>query len=262
MKKRIAVWIALVPLLALHAMAQQTPAYMQAEGFALKGWHGNGHFALHEGYRELTVSMKKLPWEAFTLMAEQTQAVSKPVLHFKVQSDKDIRLRVDVHNGKNGSAPRLSEEFAISGSGDFQEVQINLPEVYEFGSPADVKSQTQNAIEQPFVLFYVNPGKPFTGDISIKDFYLGTAEALQQELPPPVYVFPNPSSTRINVDMPKGDFHTIALRDYAGKEVVHKPVLKGAKNLDFIDVRGLQKGVYLLQLIGTKSNYTTKISIQ
>ena len=61
-------------------------------------------------------------------------------------------------------------------------------------------------------------------------------------------VFPNPSSTRFNVKLPKAQFSRLKLLDLAGREVANKQIdnLNNGE-LEYLDVRSLENGVYILK---------------
>ena len=62
-------------------------------------------------------------------------------------------------------------------------------------------------------------------------------------------IFPNPASDRLNIRIPQGNkYSMIHVTDASGKLVLQKTI--SSSSTADLDIRGLPKGVYVLQLIG------------
>lgn len=247
-----------------YVQAQLTTFEDHAGAFDLEGWHGNAHYALVEGYRELTVSMNKQPWEAFTLDLRQTEALAAPYLRFKVKASDNVRLRIDFHDANFANLEDASQLYMIPAGNGYTEVTYEFPQTYKAVDPGS--NEPQNASEAlSHVLFYVNPGERFAGDLSIKDLHIGSMEqASAPALQPELVVFPNPTHTRVNVDLPQGKaFSLMELYDMAGRRVMHKSLqLDQLDQPAFLDVRSLDKGIYLLTVAGPHEVRSTRVVVQ
>ena len=258
---RFSLLLGILVLFISPLQAQLKTFDKNVEAYEIEGWHGNSHYALIEGYRELTVSMNKQPWEAFTLDLRQTAAINAPYMRFKIKTTADIRLRIDFHNKNFSNLEDASRLYVVKGNGGYTEVFYELPQVYTATDPNgnEIKDASE---ETSHILFYINPSQTFAGDLSIKDLYIGSLETDAPNLQPNLVVFPNPTNTRLNVDIPEGTFTKMELYDMSGRKLIQKSVQSGQLDQpEFLDVRSLNKGVYLLSLVGPQEVRSARVLV-
>ncbi|RMG27946.1 MAG: T9SS C-terminal target domain-containing protein, partial [Bacteroidetes bacterium] len=251
-------------LILSPAQAQIKSFQHNAPEFEIEGWFGNSHYALTEGYRELTVSMNKQPWEAFTLALNQIKPLNAPYIRFKVKASANVRLRIDLHDKNFDNLEDATRLYMIDANDGYTELVYEFPQIYSTTTAGG--SNSPNVSESiSHILFYVNPGETFAGELSIKDLMIGSMESADApNLQPNLVVFPNPTRTRVNVDVPEGGIYThIELYDMAGRKLMHKGLNPDqTAQPAFLDVRSLNKGIYLLTLQGPTDVRSTRVVVQ
>lgn len=261
--KKIIIWLITLSSSFLITVSAQSPLpLIDTYGFAQPSWHGNDHFVMVGEYDQLTVSMAKAPWEAFTLNLEPTAPVEDPVLTFKARASSELALRMDVYASPEARRPESSTTFTIPAGEGYEQFVLRLPVVHTFIQPDQSGANTAD-MDQPYVLLYPKPGEYHQGELAIKDMYLGSAaraEEMASEVD--INVFPNPARNRVNIDMPAETFERMLLHDLSGREVYEKQVTHAPSGIEFLDIRGMEKGMYILRLIGPYQQKTAKISIQ
>lgn len=256
----------LLTILSTLTIAQQSSPQTLDQGpsNALGTWHANDNFSLIEGFKDVTVSMHKRGYEAFTLeIPEDAATQDGAFLSFSLKSSSDIELRMDYHDADLSDHEEASQKIIIPGDGKYHNIQFIFPKTYNVISPnQDTTEITETKTSH--ILFYVNPGKVYAGDLNMKELFIGTIEEQNELLADQkMLVFPNPSHTRFNIQLPTGDFHTVKLIDMSGREVMRSSIhAESLQNeLAYIDVTQTQKGIYILQLEGNQKPVSKMVMV-
>lgn len=259
---RFSLLLVILVLFTTPTQAQLTTFDENFSSYKVEGWYGNSHYALIEGYREITASMNKQPWEAFTLALREVEHIKAPYMRFKIKSSSDIRLRIDYHNKNFTNLEDASRLFVVKGNGNYTEVIYEFPQIFKATTP-DGNEVIDESDLISHILFYVNPGENFAGDVSIKDLYVGSLETDAPDVQPNLVVFPNPTNTRVNIDIPEGTFTHMELYDMAGRKLLYKDVSsRELEQPESLDVRSLKKGIYLLSLVGPLEVRSARVVVQ
>ncbi|QCR22496.1 T9SS type A sorting domain-containing protein [Pontibacter sp. SGAir0037] len=202
-------------------------------------WYGNDHFKITPKSDYVTISMSKHSWETFSV--DLKDVLSKEgVLSFEVKAEQAVLLRVDGFTANNTQVNLFSNQVM---PGSFQQLSFDL---------TAVEHQVENLI------FYLNPGEDFTGEIQIKELKV-TAPFLKQEV---LAVYPNPTTDFINVQLPTTDeFDQVQIFDNTGQVI--STIKPDSKEFN-LDLKGYKPGMYFLkaQKQGTKNYISTKFIVK
>lgn len=226
---------------------------------SIKEWYGNQNFTFSENQDELFISINKKPWESFTLKIDNFELMNNPVVNLQIKADQDIVLRIDISDGSFVSnATEIIEKFIIA-SESFNDLNFDFSSVL---SDIDLSEET-------YLIFYVNPGKKFNGQIAIKEINLlketknttlneGNITTFENSL----NIFPSPATNVAFIEIPDGSFSFLKIFDITANEVLSLNV-NGIEGIDFnVDVNNLKDGCYIVQLIGSNHTFTGKLVIQ
>ncbi|MEJ7646213.1 MAG: T9SS type A sorting domain-containing protein [Chryseolinea sp.] len=199
-------------------------------------WYGNDHFKIRQEQDVVTVNMSKMPWESFATDVRQLE-LAEGFLSFDVKSDRPFTLRVDGLTVNDEQIELLTQEI---GAGDFQQVIQHLQ---------------SNSSKINHLIFYVNPGHEFFGEVKIKGLGISTYTDDSK-----VTVFPNPSSGDVIVQLPNREFTQLVLFDESGNEVLRESPA-GARRVK-LNLEGKKQGLYVLRAISKGDVQTTKVIIK
>ena len=225
------------PKLLTYALIVVTTVFSTAYNDAPKPrWYGNDHFKITHDHNLVTVAMAKMPWESFSVNLEDVCCTSEGPISFSVKSSAPVTLRADAHTRNNTQVELFNEQID---SDQYQQVSYNF-------SNADAGIS--------HIIFYVNPGKEFHGDLQFSDVQAHNGnEGLG------IRTFPNPTSGEVQVQLPGSDFTNISLYDAAGKVVLSQQ--PQGKNTT-LNLSNQGTGVYILKARGNASMLTTKIIVK
>lgn len=221
-------------------------------------WYGNQNFTFSQNQEELNVLINKNPWESFSLKIDNFELMDNPVVNLQVKSDQDVVLRVDITDGNFVSCEKVIFAKCISSSESFSEVCFNFSEVL-----SDI-----NLAEETYLLFYVNPGKKFEGQISVKDVELlkdsdnKEPEATMNEMATGLNIYPSPATDYTFVEIPDGGFSLLKVFDATGKEVTSVDVEHFAGNEYKLDLNEMTDGYYIVSLASVNKTLTGKLIIK
>jgi hypothetical protein len=74
-----------------------------------------------------------------------------------------------------------------------------------------------------------------------------------------IIIYPNPTSGKVNIDLPKGEYFHFTLTDILGKVVLQKETI--SEKFVF-DTKEISKGTYLIKLESVKGKYSRKLLIE
>ena len=74
-----------------------------------------------------------------------------------------------------------------------------------------------------------------------------------------IIIYPNPTSGKVNIDLPKGEYFHFTLTDILGKVVLQKETI--SEKFVF-DTKEISKGTYLIKLESVKAKYSRKLLIE
>jgi len=227
-------------------------AYSEAN-HSIKDWFGNRNFSFVEKNDLLKVVINKNPWESFTLKIDNTNLMSNPIVNIEVASNQLITLRIDISDGVFMSSQVKTLGCKVEGNGMF----YNL--TYDFSETLNDVNLSKDA----FLVFYVNPGKKFNGEILFKDIKFSSNSDMQQNLNSKEYfeIYPSPAKSFTNVIIPDNNFYYLAIMDITGKTIIKIDVTNYNGRTYRVDLVNFVKGNYLVQLVGADLILSTKLII-
>lgn len=201
-------------------------------------WFANDHFAITDIQNTTKIEIKKMAWEAFTLASTEQDLSNHPFLSFKIKSDADINLRVDVLDQQHDNLTINPIIKKISGSNHFVELK------YDFKDMKDLIDLEKISHFQ----FFVNPGEKYNGTIFIKEIKIGTI-SIHQLKPdePSISFFPNPIVEQLTIDSKHLEFDEIKIMDALGKQVFSKSI--SPTNKETFHLRHLPSGIFSFELM-------------
>ena len=233
-------------LMFTYAMSGGTSVKSQG----ISEWYGNNNFEFSDNNGMLNVNITKNPWESFTLMLDNMMMVNNPVVELEMSSSRDITIRVDISDGIFISSKSLVIEKDIEGSGVFHELNFDFSEVL-----FDI-----DLSENAFLIFYVNPGKKFDGNIKIRNhkFHESVVENTDKTNLN-LNLFPSPATSFTNLSIPDGYFSEISVYDITGKEVlkINKTFYSGENYR--LDISNIPNGYYVVTLSGDSNKLSSRL---
>jgi hypothetical protein len=212
-------------------------ACFSVQGNHVPEWCGNNHFKISHQDDAVTIRMSKMPWESFSVNLQQMET-SEGFLSFELRSATSLTLRVDGLTSDNRQVQLFQEEIA---AGDFQQILYNL-------SSADGRLHN--------LIFYVNPGREFHGEIEVKGLTIQPYDAQENV----VSVFPNPTAGEMLIQLPGKNFSNLTLLDDHGNVVLQKQP-EGAQGV-VLNLTGRKPGLYVLKAQSNSQLLTTKIILK
>ncbi len=220
----------------------------------IKGWFGNHNFSFVEQNDLLVVNINKNPWEAFTLSIDNTDLMNNPVVTIEMSTEQSINLRVDISDGVFVSSQTRTIQSKVDGNGMFNRISFDFTEVLN-----DV-----NLNQDAFLVFFVNPGQKFTGEVLIKNlkFSPSTNDSIilnnnHDELS----VFPSPASIFTNVTIPDGTFEFLNFIDITGKVIAKFNIKNFCGTTHRFDLVNFSKGTFMVILVGETQSLSGKLII-
>ena len=220
-------------------------------------WYGNQNFKFSKDQEELKVLINKNPWESFSLKIDNIELMNNPVLNFQIKTNQDIVLRIDVTDGAFVSCENVILSQNITSSEAFSEVSFDFSEVL---SDIDLAGET-------YLLFYVNPGKKFEGQISILnvELFKGTDPQKPEtmvESSSELRIYPSPATDYTFVEIPDGNFSLLKVFDTSGKELISTHVEHFSGSEFKLNLAGITSGYYFVSLVSESNTLTGKVLIR
>lgn len=163
----------------------------------------------------------------------------------------NVRMH-DSYNSGNGNTYTLDGQFSYSFDG------VNWSEAYDDIIPGDIAVPNGGTVYFFATPYFLGQLGTYLLDMNISR----TAITSTNEIDPKenVYVFPNPASDVINIDLSESitSFHSVKLLDIWGQEITNH-IINGDRIQ--LNVQGLMPGMYVLQLASVKGFITRKILI-
>lgn len=221
---------------------------------SIKEWYGNRNFSFTEKNDLLKVVIHKNPWEAFTLNIDNRELMDNPVVEMELSSNQNITLRVDISDGNFVSSQTRTLEINLVGNGMFDVVTFDFTDILN-----DV-----NLNENAFLVFYVNPGQKFNGEIAFKNLKFSTNSDLSQnpnKVMEDLVIYPSPATNFTNVIIPDNNFDYLSIMDMTGKMISKIDVTSYNGTTYRVDLVNFVKGNYLVQLKGIDLTLSSKLII-
>ncbi|MEO1052250.1 MAG: hypothetical protein AAFX87_16580 [Bacteroidota bacterium] len=254
-------------LVSSNGHAQSKKGFADAfDDQTVSNWFGNDHFAISEKEQVLKVTMNKHPWEAFSVNLDGIDLTEDPFLIFKVKASEDLKLRVDIHDEEqkdlhdDGTIHRKipSVMASVAGSGEFQTIFL------DFSNTVDRIRKQQVS----HLLFYVNPGESFQGEIMIKDFCAGDAtyslaREMNQKSGSQIVMIPNPATykTQLKLYTDHG-YDRLVIRKHRGQVILNRKISTTQEHVN-LNMGRYEKGVYIALLYGPNNRpYSTTFWVE
>lgn len=112
-------------------------------------------------------------------------------------------------------------------------------------------------------LFLYSECEPDIQSSVFASIYFGNATAVENETNNDLLkVYPNPSSGKLNISFGSDkNIEFINIMDMSGKTILHAPIID-SKSIHEIDLSGLAKGVYVLQVQSNGKRQTKKLILE
>lgn len=216
---------------------------------------GNSHFSFEQIDEEIVVSMQKLPWEGFTFSLVNKDFFANPICRLQVKSYEDLVLRIELSDGETVFEVSSTQNVNIEGSDEYQEV------VFDFsGAMAGVC-----VASQPYLIFYVNPGQNYNGEMMIKNIEFSEPEietpTFNSEIDPELLVYPNPATEKITIELPFNFGGKVFIFDISGRKVYESTIDDSLGNITRVDISSLRAGTYLVSLIGPNHTLSSRFQV-
>ncbi len=221
----------------------------------IKEVYANQNFQISESGETFDIAINKNPWESFTFAIDNIEVINNPVVNLDIFSNEDISVRVDLTDGVFNSNNSGIIKKTISSNDSFTTLSFDFTDLL---NGIDLS-------ENVYLVFYINPGKMYNGEISIKNFNL--SPEVKNSFTPTLAqdqnfkIFPSPATTFTNVEIPNAWFHTLRLFDMGGKEVANFDIKMYAGTTYRIELNNLPKGYYTVQLTDGESSISEKLII-
>lgn len=212
----------------------------------------NQNFRITQQQDEMIINMTKNPWESFTMAVNPAEIQSNPVVNIDIQTNKAITLRVDLTDGifMSSEAVIVSKEVRMDDcfttvSFDFTEIIHNI-----------------NLQDDVYLIFYVNPGECYKGQISIRNFNLGeTIQNKSFQKQSGFKMFPAPATTFTNIEIPDADFTSLTLMDMKGRILQNADIAHYHGSTYTLPLNNIPAGLYSVQLSGHTNTISGKLII-
>ena len=220
----------------------------------IKDWFGNHNFSFVEQNDLLVVNINKNPWEAFTLSIDNTDLMNNPVVTIEMSTEQSINVRVDISDGVFVSSQSRTIESKVDGNGMFNKISFDFTEVLN-----DV-----NLSQDAFLVFFVNPGQKFNGEVLIKNLKFSTSadeSKILNNIQDELSVFPSPATSFTNVTIPDGTFDCLNFIDITGKIIAKFDIKNFCGTTHRIDLANFSKGTFMVLLVGETQSLSGKLII-
>jgi len=223
---------------------------------SIKEWYGNQNFSFSETQSELNISVNKNPWESFTVKIDNFELLNNPLLSLLIKSDQDIVLRIDISDGVFVSSQTQIIEQGLTASESFTKMNFDFSQVL-----SDI-----NLSEDTYLLFLVNPGKKFEGQISIKDIKLlkdtsnqnTTTRTDNSEIEQGLSIFPSPAVDYTFVTIPEGDFLSLNIYNISGNEIISIDASYFSGSEYKLNLSDIVEGYYIVKLVSHEKTFCGK----
>jgi hypothetical protein len=167
-----------------------------------------------------------------------------------------LTLRVDLTDGVFMSSEVGVIQKKVSSVGNYTSVSFDFTDlIYNIDLSEDV-----------YLVFYINPGKTFSGEISIQNFNLSPetnnqirhSSLSQQEFK----MYPSPATDYTNVEIPNEWFTTLSIIDLNGQELVSYDVNMYSGTTYRVELNDISKGFYTVQLSNGETTLSEKLIIK
>lgn len=212
----------------------------------------NQNFHITQHQDEFIIDIAKNPWESFTLAVNSNEILSNPIVNIDIRTNESIALRVDLTDGVFMSNEVGIVKKEITRTNCFTSVSFDFTNLI---SNIDLSGEV-------YLIFYVNPGECYKGQISIRNFNLTTESSKAPEIKCSSFkMFPSPATTFTTIEIPDENFQTLSLIDMNGRTVstVDISFYKGtAYTLYLHDV---PSGYYSVKISGDTNSITEKLIV-
>jgi len=240
-----------IALITLTAFFVQISVYASNN---IKEVFGNQNFKIEETREIININIDKNPWESFTFAIDNIEVMNNPIVNLQVLTENNISLRADLTDGVFMSSTIAIVQTEVAASPSYTTLSFDFTEMIH-----DI-----DLSEHVYIVFYVNPGEKYNGEISIKNFKLTTEPENQPATSAALNgftMFPSPATSFTNVEIPNAWFNSLVIMDMSGKEVAAFDVAMYAGTTYRVELQNLPKGFYTVQLIDGNTRLSEKLVI-
>ena len=237
-------------LTALLVIFFQTNVFASGK---IKEVYANQNFQIEERNEIIHVAIDKNPWESFTFALDNFEIINNPIVNLQISTNKAITLRADLTDGHFMSSEIQIVSHQVAASQSFTQLSFDFSGIISSIDLSDVV----------YLVFYVNPGSEFTGEIAIQNFNL-TAEAEQQSMLSQISgfkMYPSPATSFTNIEIPEGGFNRLQVMDMSGK-IVSNYDISGYDGMSYrLELGHLNPSYYTVQISNGDVRLSEKLII-
>lgn len=212
----------------------------------------NQNFQITQNQDEVTVDMAKNPWESFTMAVSSQEILSNPVVNIDIKTNKPIALRVDLTDGVFMSNETGIVKKEIRQTNCFTSVSFDFTNLI---SNIDLNGEV-------YLIFYVNPGECYKGQISIRNFKLSAELTTTPKNKCSGFkMFPSPATTFTTIEIPDENFETLSLIDMNGRMVSTFDISFYNGTAYTLYLSDVPSGYYNVKISGETNSITEKLII-
>lgn len=220
----------------------------------IKEIFANSNFKITENSEEIGIAISKNPWESFTLAIDNMEILNNPVVHFDLMSNENISLRIDLTDGHMVSSQAGIVVKEINGANSFQTISFDFTNL----------THDLDLSDDVYLVFYVNPGKTYKGEITIKNLTINPEIPTQNQISTQsngFKMFPSPATSFTNIEIPNENLSILQIIDMSGRTMVQFDISGYAGTSYRVELNNMPKGYYTVQLTDGNNKLTEKLII-
>jgi hypothetical protein len=219
----------------------------------IKEVYANQNFKIEERNDIIHVAIDKNPWESFTFAVDNFEIINNPIVNLQISTNQSITLRADLTDGNFMSSEIQIVSHQVEASKSFTQLSFDFSDIIS----------NLHLNELVYLVFYLNPGSDFTGELAIQNFNLST-EADQQATLSQISgfkMFPSPATSYTNIEIPEGGFNRMQLIDMSGK-VLGDYDISGYDGMSYrLELGHLSPAYYTVQILSDDLRISEKLII-
>lgn len=224
--------------------------FATANNMQITEYYGNDHFQLSEENGVLYAQIDKLPFESFTIQVENLQSCKENICSFKFKSSSPIYIKVDLSNGSEVIPTSSKTYFNINQSGTRINIDLDFTNFYDNLSTDD----------DLYLIFYIQPGLAFTGNVEISDFQYKSIEGVNTST---LKVYVNENKQRAIIQVPENEnLQQLNVYDLSGRMIKSISDQFNQYSNYNLQLQEFNRGTYILVLQSNSKKYCAKVLIR